>query len=276
MKNEFKLAACQMNVVDNKNQNIAVAVDMIKTAVGNNADMVVLPEMFNCPYNNNKFREYSECAQNGRTIEAISNIAKEKGVYVVAGSIPEFYEQKLFNTCFVFNRNGEIIGRHRKIHLFDIDIKGKMVFKESEVLSAGDDITVVDTELCKVGIAICYDIRFPELMRLMVLKGAEIIIIPAAFNMQTGPAHWELLIRTRAVDNQVYMAAVSPARNEHSSYVAYGNSMIVEPWGTVLKRADEKQDIIYENINLMRIHEIRSQLPLLKHRRVDIYDLMEK
>ena len=276
MKNQFKLALCQMKVIDNKNSNIKKALKMIKIAAQNKSDLVILPEMFNCPYDNNKFREYAEEKENSETLKAIKEAANELDLYIVAGSIPELDGDKLYNSSFIFNGNGEIIGSHRKMHLFDIDIVGKISFKESSTLSAGNQITVIDTELCKIGVAICYDIRFPELLRIMTLKGSELIVIPGAFNMTTGPAHWETLIRARAMDNQLYLAAASPARNEKLSYVAYGNSMVADPWGKVLARAGDKEEIIYADINLSKVKEVRAELPLLKNRREDIYSLLEK
>jgi predicted amidohydrolase len=276
MKNEFKLALCQMEVIDNKDSNIKKALEMIKVAAENKSDMVILPEMFNCPYDNSKFREYAEERKNSKTLKAIKESAKELNLYIVAGSIPELEDDNLYNSSFIFDRDGEIIASHRKMHLFDIDIAGKINFKESETLSAGNQITVVDTELCKIGVAICYDIRFPELLRLMALKGAELIVIPGAFNMTTGPAHWETLIRSRAIDNQLYVAAVSPARNEELSYVAYGNSMVADPWGEIVARAGEKEEIVYADIKLSKIKEVRKELPVLNGRRNDIYGLIEK
>ena len=271
MDNSFKIALCQMSVEDNKEKNIKRAVDMIEKSANNGARLVILPEMFNCPYDNSKFGVYAETAGSGATIEAVSKAAKDNGAYVVAGSIPETEDNKIYNTCFIFDDNGKIIGRHRKIHLFDIDIPEKIVFRESEVLTPGSEITVVDTSFCRIGIAICYDVRFPEIFRKMALMGAEFVIVPAAFNMTTGPAHWELLIRTRAVDNQVFMAAVSPARNERASYIAYGYSMAVDPWGEILARAEEKEDILFCDIDLSKVEKVRRELPVLQHRRTDIY-----
>lgn len=276
MKNQFKLALCQMKVIDDKDSNIKNAVDMIKTAAENKSDLVILPEMFNCPYQNEKFKEYAEEKKSSKTLKAISKAAKDSNLYVIAGSIPESDGDNLYNTSFIFNGNGEIIGHNRKMHLFDIDIPEKISFKESDTLSAGNQITLIYTELCKIGVAICYDIRFPELSRIMALRGAKLIVIPGAFNMTTGPAHWETLIRTRAIDNQIYVAAVSPARNEELSYVAYGNSMVADPWGEVLVRASEKEEIIYACIKMSRIKEVREELPLLNGRREDIYQLIEK
>lgn len=273
MEERFKLAVCQMNVRDKKIQNIEKALLNIETAAKNGSDIVVLPEMFNCPYNNSKFHEYAEDGENGETVKAVAKAAKESKVYLVAGSIPEYKEGRLYNTSFVFDKSGEVIGVHRKMHLFDVDVSGKIKFKESDTLFPGNNITVVDTEYCKIGIAICYDIRFPELIRLMALEGAKVIVIPAAFNMVTGPAHWDILIRGRAVDNQVFVTAASPARDENSGYVAYGNSMIADPWGNILAKAGSGEEIVYSDINLNELDRVRNELPLLKHRREDVYRL---
>jgi predicted amidohydrolase len=232
--------------------------------------------MFNCPYSNAKFPEYAEDIPEGLTAQAMSGAAKRLGIYIIAGSIPERDSKGIYNTCLSFNREGEIIGKHRKAHLFDINVPGKITFRESDTLTPGDSATVFDTEFLRIGTAICYDIRFPELSRLMVQKGAKVIILPGAFNMTTGPAHWELLVRTRALDNQVYFAAASPARDESAAYIAYGNSMVAGPWGDVISRAGYAEEIIYAHIDPGRLDRVREELPLLKHRRLDIYDLIEK
>jgi omega-amidase len=261
MKSSFTIALCQTRVVDDKHKNINNAVARIEEAAQNGAELVALPEIFNCPYQKELFADYAESIDSGETIKRISDTAKKLGTYIVAGSIPETDEGKIYNTSITFDNKGRIIAKYRKVHLFNIDIPGKIVFKESEVLSQGNDITVINTELCKIGIAICYDIRFPEQMRLLALSGAELIVIPAAFNMITGQAHWELLIRTRAIDNQVYVAAVSPARNENAAYIAYGNSMVADPWGNVIAKADEKEGIIYALIDLDIVKKTRTDQP---------------
>ena len=142
---------------------------------------------------------------------------------------------------------------------------------ESDTLTAGEEMTVIDTEFCKVGVAICYDVRFPEWFRKMALSGAELIVLPAAFNMTTGPVHWDLTMRARALDNQVYFAANSPARDENAPYQAYGGSCIAGPWGDFIAHADETECIVYGDIDLERVKAVRRQLPLLKHRRGNLY-----
>lgn len=275
MIEKYKLAVVQMKVTDNKKENISKAKDMIREAAQKGANLVILPEIFNSPYNNSSFPVYAEEFP-GETSLEMMKIAKECSIVLVAGSIPEKEGDSIFNTCYVYNESGEVIGRHRKIHLFDINIKGGQYFKESDVLTAGKDFTVVDTKFGKIGIAICYDVRFPEYFRILSEMGAELVTLPAAFNMTTGPAHWEISLRMRAVDNQIYMAAASPARDESQSYVSYANSMIVDPWGKVLENADTDEKIIYSDIYRKRVYEIREQLPLLKHLRKDLYKLKYK
>ncbi|MGB9936969.1 MAG: carbon-nitrogen hydrolase family protein [Methanobacterium sp.] len=272
---KLKLALCQIKVVNDKKANINKALEMIEVSAKKGADIIVLPEMFNCPYDNSKFREYAESRDESETLEAISKAADDNDVTIIAGSIPEIDNDKIYNSSFIFDNKGKIAGNYRKMHLFDIDTP-EIRFKEADVLSSGNQIKLFDTEFAKIGVMICYDMRFPELMRIMALKGAELIIIPGAFNMITGPAHWELTIRCRAVDNQLFVAAASPARNENLSYVAYGNSMIVDPWGNICSRANENEKIIYADINLNEIKKIRAELPLLKNTREDMYRIIER
>jgi len=267
-----KIALCQMKGNIKKEDNIKKAEEMIKEAAKKGAQVIALPEMFNCPYNNSYFREYSEKYPVGETLQMLSREARENKVYIIGGSIPEIDEAgKIYNTSYIFDRKGNLIGKHRKVHLFDIDIKNKITFKESDVLTQGNEVTTFDTEWGKFGVMICYDIRFPEFTRLMALKGVKAVFVPAAFNMTTGPAHWELAFRCRALDNQIYMFGISPARDEKSSYVAYGNSIAVNSWGQVIGRLEEKEDTLLLEVDLDDIYKVRESLPLLKHRRTDLY-----
>ncbi|SET62405.1 Predicted amidohydrolase [Natronincola peptidivorans] len=272
--NKFKVAICQMLVTDNKEENLSKAEEMIREAKREAAEVIILPEIFNCPYNNEYMVEMAEDYP-GKTTDMLSSLARELQVYIIGGSIPEKAGDKVYNTSFTFNKNGELIGTHRKMHLFDIDIEGKITFKESDIVGYGEEVTVVETEYCKIGVAICYDMRFPELMRLLALKGAEVIVVPAAFNTTTGPAHWHETIKVRAVDNQVYFVAASPARNMASTYHAYGYSTIINPWGDVVASTKETEAIVYGEIDLDYVKKVRQELPLLKHRRTDLYTLEE-
>jgi omega-amidase len=274
--NRFKTGIIQMEVSGKKEENVKKAVCMIAEAARKGAELIVLPEMFNCPYKADDFPVYAE-RQGGYTWGALSKSALENNIYLVGGSIPEADDEgKVYNTCFTFNRKGEQIGRHRKMHLFDVNITGGQVFKESDTLTAGDDLIVFDTEFCKMGVVICYDIRFPETSRLLTLKGAKVIAVPAAFNMTSGPAHWEISFRARALDNQVYMIGASSARNLSAGYIAYGNSIVSSPWGNVIGRLDEKEGILITEIDLDLVEKVRNELPLLRHRRTDIYSLEER
>ena len=273
---KIKLALCQMNVVYNKEKNIKTARLMIEESISKNADFIILPEMFNCPYSNDKFIEYGEKEKSSETLSEISKLAKSNNVYILAGSIPEIEEDKLYNTSYLFDRQGNVIAKHRKMHLFDIDVKRKITFKESDVLTAGNDFTIADTEFGKVGIGICYDIRFPELAKIMVENGALILIYPGAFNMTTGPAHWELLFRSRAMDNQAFCIGVAPALNNDASYHSYGHSIITNPWGEVIAQASEKESLIISEIDLSEIKKVREELPLLKNKRDDLYEVIQK
>lgn len=161
-------------------------------------------------------------------------------------------------------------------HLFDIDVKGGQKFKESDTLTPGDSYTVFDTEFGRAGLAICFDLRFPELFRMMALAGAECVFVPAAFNDTTGPLHWELLFRARAVDSQCFLFGTSDARDGNAAYRAYGHSIAVDPWGKVLGMLDEKPGILVTGVETKKIREAREQIPVLSARRTDLYDVVWK
>ena len=273
---KIKLALCQMNVVDDKKANLNKASSMISQSADNNADFIILPEMFNCPYSNDKFIEYAEAEHDSTTLNLISKLAHENSVYILAGSIPEMEADKLYNTSYLFDKSGSVIAKHRKMHLFDIDVKDKITFKESDVLTAGDEVTLADTQFAKIGIGICYDVRFVELARIMAEKGASILFYPGAFNQTTGPAHWELLFRSRALDNQVFCVGVAPALNKDASYHSYGHSIVTNPWGEVITQADEKEGLIFCEIDLSEIKKVREEIPVLKNKRDDLYEVILK
>ncbi|MBQ1407363.1 MAG: carbon-nitrogen hydrolase family protein [Eubacterium sp.] len=270
---KVKVALAQMPVVEDKEANLRTAAEYVKRAADQGAKLISLPEMFCCLYETASFIKAAE-PKGERVWEALRRMAEDNKVYLVGGSMPEKEKNKLYNTCFIFGPDGNQIGRHRKVHLFDIDVKGGQYFKESDTFSAGDDITLIYTPYAKVGIVLCFDIRFIEQARILALQGAELLFAPGAFNMSTGPAHWELLYRSRALDNQVFMLGCAPARDENGPYVSYGNSLIVDPWGTVIARLDGEPGLILEEIDTDMISSVRDQLPLMDARRTDLYGVM--
>lgn len=269
--NKPRVAMIQMHVEEDKLRNVANASEFIKKAVEQKVDMAVLPEMFCCPYKTSNFPVYAE-EEGGECYRLLSDLARTYGIYLIAGTMPEKdNEGRVFNTSYVFDRKGNKIGKHRKMHLFDIAVEGGQYFKESDTLTAGNEVTVFETEFGKMGLAVCYDFRFPELARLMVDAGAKAIFVPGAFNMTTGPAHWDVMFRSRAIDNQVYTIGVAPSRDVNSCYTSYGNSIIVAPWGNVVAQMDEKEGFLIGTLDLDYVEKVRRELPLLAHRRKDIY-----
>ncbi|XP_062499715.1 omega-amidase NIT2-like [Corticium candelabrum] len=229
-----------------------------------------ITECFNSPYGTQYFSSYSE-ETSGDTVATLAELAKENNIYLIGGSIPEKDGDAFYNTCTVFCPTGQMIAKHRKIHLFDIDIPGKITFKESDVLSCGQSLTMFDIESCTVGIGICYDVRFAELAHAYSALGCRFLVYPGAFNMITGPQHWELLLRARAVDNQVYVAGISPARDESASYVAWGHSTVVDPWGAVIATTDHQEAIVYADIDLSKVVDVRSAIPIREQRQSSVY-----
>ncbi|XP_034972081.1 omega-amidase NIT2 isoform X2 [Zootoca vivipara] len=246
----FRIALIQLHVSAAKTENLNRACGLVRSAAQQGAKLVVLPECFNSPYGTKYFRDYAEKIP-GESTQKLSEIAKECGVYLIGGSIPEEDAGKLYNTCTGFGPDGAMITKYRKIHLFDINVPGKIRFQESETLSPGATLSVIDTR-------------------------CQLLVYPGAFNLTTGPAHWELLQRGRAVDNQVYVATASPARDEKASYVAWGHSTVVNPWGEVIAKAGTEETIIYADIDLKRLAEARQQIPILSQKRSDLYAVESK
>jgi omega-amidase len=252
-------------------------VKAVREAASNGAQLVVLPEIWNGPYSNDSFPVFAEdFSRDCPSISALSSVAKETGVTLVGGSVSERCEGKLYNTCVVFGGNGRILAKHRKVHLFDIDIPGKITFKESLTLTPGSGPTVVDTDCGRLGVGICYDLRFPELAQIYAQRGVQLIVYPGAFNCTTGPVHWELLQRARAVDNQLFVATCSPARNPESSYQAWGHSTVVGPFAEVMATTGHEADIVYAEMDYRQIEERRANMPLVMQRRNDLYTLVDK
>lgn len=272
----LRIAQLQLPVSADKSQTYARVTAACQTAARQNADLIALPEMFCCPYEVQNFPLYAE-EEGGPTWQFASDLARQLSVCLSAGSMPERGEDgRIYNTAYVFDKTGRQIAKHRKMHLFDIQVKGGQSFQESATLSPGNQVTTFETEWGVMGLCICYDFRFPELARLMTLQGAQLLLVPAAFNMTTGPAHWELTFRAQALQNQVFAVGTAPARDLSASYHSWGHSIVTGPWGEVLSQMDETEGIRITDIDLSRTSSVREQLPLLRHRREDVYTLKMK
>ncbi|KAJ3197642.1 hypothetical protein HK101_002070 [Irineochytrium annulatum] len=271
---KFRLALAQLAVTASKEKNLQHAREQVlRASKEGGANVVVLPECFNSPYGTSHFPTYAEPID-GPTSIALSSMAKDASVYLIGGSFPEKdakVANKYYNTCTIWDPKGVRLAIHRKVHLFDIDVPGKMRFQESEVLSPGNELTMVETAFGKIGVGICYDIRFPEMAMIAARKGCVAMIYPGAFNMTTGPLHWELLQRARAIDNQIYVAACSPARDAGAGYIAWGHSTVVNPMGEVVQKAGHEDEIIYADIDPKVMEDTRQAIPVTTQRRFDVY-----
>ncbi|XP_062537062.1 omega-amidase NIT2-like [Armigeres subalbatus] len=275
----FRIALLQLKVGPNKAENVANAVSRIRSVVKDNgARVVALPECFNSPYGTQHFAEYAEEVPDGETSRSLSAVAKELGIYLIGGTIPERNktENKIYNTCTVWSPEGNLMATYRKIHLFDINIPGGITFRESDVLTGGRELAIVPIDGVKIGIGICYDIRFDELARLYRNQGCDMLIYPGAFNMKTGPLHWELLARARANDTQSYIATISPARDAGAGYIAWGHSMVVDPWAKIVASAKEGEETVLADLDFEKVDQVRAQIPIFQQRRTDLYNTTQQ
>lgn len=270
----MKTALIQYSPGTDKEDNLNRIEYLIEDSVRKGANLIILPESTTCPYSTEYFSDFAEKIPDGETSNVLSSLAKKYGIFIIGGSIPEKFDNKLYNSSPIFSSAGGLIGVHRKIHLFDVDLD-TVDIKESDVFSAGHELTVFSTPFAKIGVLVCYDIRFPELFRLLVDSGVDMVVVPAAFSVETGEAHWKELIKIRAVDNQIFVAAVSPARNQKHSYKAYGYSRVVDPFGNTLASAKENEETIIVELDFDLIQNIRDKFPLLKHRRSDLYKVVD-
>lgn len=266
---DFTVAVGQWPVSREKERNLERAESFLAEAARAGASLCVLPEMFQTPYELEAMREGAE-EEGGPTLSRIRGAARALRLYVVAGSFCERRGDSFYNSSFAIGPAGEILGVHRKLHLFDVDLDEVKV-KESSLFSPGREPLVLELPFCRLGVAVCYDVRFPAVFRFFEARGVEVVAVPAAFSRTTGRAHWHPILRARAIESQVYLVAASPAPNETSRYVAYGHSMIVDPWGEVLAEAGESEERIFATLSAARLEKVRRELPLLRHRREDLY-----
>lgn len=261
----MKIALCQLRVSDNKPDNISRVREMLLEAADLGAEIAVLPEMFCIAYSLRLFPDAAEPI-NGDCFLMLSDCAKKTGMTIIGGSIPEFDNGRIYNTCMVFGSDGTLIGTYRKAHLFDVHI-ADFKFIESDVISPGNTPPLIFDSPIKTGVSICFDIRFPELARYIMHSGADLFALPAAFSQKTGPRHWELLLRARALDNQMFVAGVAPA----SSKSSYGHSMLCSPDGQVLCDAGENESLMVCELPLDMLSEARASIPVRHAMRPNIY-----
>jgi omega-amidase len=265
--NPIRVALCQIRPSFDCAENIDRAFGMIGQAAINGADLAVLPEIFYFPFD---LPEIKRIGDMSRLLERFSREARRHEIHLCTGSMAIKGPDGLTNTAYLINPAGAIVLTYSKSHLFEMSMKNVKI-RESSVFSAGDRFPIAHTGLGAIGMLICYDIRFPEAARKLALAGAEILIVPADFNDITGPAHWHVMHRSRAIENQVFLIAVSQARNSEAHYAAYGHSMAVSPWGDIIAEADDTESIIYADLDPRVLEDTRKRLPLLKHRRKDLF-----
>ncbi len=269
--NKFIVAAIQLCSNEDKNGNLELVSQFIDIAVKNGVGIVVLPEMFNCCGHTEVMVRNAENIP-GHTTNFLSDKARQYGIYIVCGSIFETAgKNKVYNTSVIVGKKGEILAKYSKIHLFDIDVPGKIRYKESEHVISGNKIITVNMGSFDAGLAICYDLRFSELFRVMALKGAKAFFIPSAFTLATGEYHWEPLIKARAIENQVFVIAANQIGTSANNITCYGKSMIVDPWGRVLAQAEDNENVITAEIDFNLLDDVRAEVPLFEHRRTDLY-----
>ncbi len=256
---------------ENKEENLNKALHFIQKAVNEGAELIVLPELFNYLPSKMTKQGHLKNAEgiDGPSIKALEKVAKSNNVIIVAGSITELDGEKLYNTSFVISNKG-ILGKYRKVHLFkfgNID--------ETSVFEAGNKPEVIDLYGVKIGLTICFDLRFPEFFRTETLMGADLIFNVAAFLEKTGKIHWMPLLRARAIENQVFLVATNQAKIKGHGCKYYGHSCIIDPWGKILAKAKSDECVITCNIDLQKIEGVRKKMPLLDMRRIDVYDIMK-
>ncbi len=255
-------------------RNLETAAKLVQSAAMDGANLIVLPEMF--PLMGGQEKEKNLIAEpfgNGRLQDFLANLAAKHGIWLIGGTIPirDHDQTKLSATCFIYSDSGKQVAHYNKLHLFDATVQsGEEIYQESLMTVPGNSIVIVDTPLGRLSVAICYDLRFPELFRIMLKHGVEIIAIPSAFTVPTGTAHWEVLLRARAIENFCYVIGAGQTGAHSSSRKTYGHSMIVNPWGEILAMLPKGEGFITANIDREKLLKIRENMPILSHCRINV------
>ena len=273
---KLNVALVQTDPGDDKEANVAKALAFVEQAAKAGAQLVALPETFHFRGPNEGRRAAAEPIP-GPLAERLSAVAKKHGVYLLGGSYNELHDDeedgRTYNTSQLFGPQGELLATYRKIHLFDAFVGGRFRAMESSRNRPGDRAVVADTAFGRVGLTICYDLRFPELYRTLAHAGATLVFAPSNFAERTGRDHWETLIRARAIENGYYVLAPATIGNGGTSFEAYGRSLVVDPWGTVVACAPDEEGFTLANIDMARVATVRESLPTLRHVRPEAYDV---
>jgi predicted amidohydrolase len=276
----MRTAAVQLNSTGDKDRNLEVAQRLVRAAAADGAELVVMPEKWNLLGDSQTLLAGAE-PLDGPTTAAARSWARELGIHLVAGSIAERVEgqEKSFNTSVLIGPDGDVEARYRKIHMFDVDVGG-VAYRESEHEEPGEEIVVADLvgalEGVALGMTVCYDLRFPELYRIMAVRGARVIAVPSAFTLATGKDHWEVLLRARAIENQAFVVAPNQIGEAPPHYRSYGRSMILDPWGVVLAQAPDEECFVAADLSLELQERVRGTLPSLANRRPEAYEWPEE
>ena len=271
----MRAAALQLNSTGDKARNVEIAERLVRAAARDGAELVALPEKWNLLGDAGTLLAGAE-PLDGETITATRAWARELGIHLVAGSIAERAEghDKSFNTSVLIGPDGEIEARYRKIHMFDVDVGG-VAYRESEHEEPGAEIVTADLggglEGLTLGMTVCYDLRFPELYRILAVRGARVITVPSAFTLDTGKDHWEVLLRARAIENQAFVVAPNQIGKAPPHYRSYGRSMILDPWGVILAQAPDEECFVGAELDLELQERVRTALPSLANRRPEAY-----
>jgi deaminated glutathione amidase len=272
MPDRIRIACVQLTASAEKAANLERAERLVARAASLGADVIALPEKWNGVGNADQLHALAEPLEGGESVAALSRWAQTHGVSIVGGSITERREghDKLSNTSIVVAPDGSVSAVYRKIHLFDVEVGG-LVYRESEAEEPGDEPVVTQVEDWRVGLTVCYDLRFPELYRVLALEGAELVTVPANFTERTGRDHWEVLLRARAIENQLYVAAPAQFGEPMPGRRSYGRSLVADPWGTVLAQAPDEEGVIVAELDRGRVRDVRARLPSLASRVPDAY-----
>jgi predicted amidohydrolase len=272
MPDRVRIACVQMTSRADKAANLEAAERLVSQAASTGADIVVLPEKWNGIGDAQVSHAIAEPLDGGESVAAMSGWARGHGITLVGGSITERREgrEKLSNTSMVFDPEGQVVALYRKIHLFDVEVGG-VVYRESEAEEPGEEAVVAEVEDWRIGLSVCYDVRFPELYRILALEGAELVTVPAHFTTPTGKDHWHVLLRARAIENQLYVVAAAQVGETLPGKPAYGRSLIADPWGTIVAQAPDEETVIAAELDRAWLLNIRTKLPSLANRQAAAY-----